>query len=214
MAKNVLIIATDGMEDMEVASIMEISGWTKVAEVEQVNVKIAGWDNPIKLMHGTKIIPDLMMKDVQIDNYDAFVIPGGWPGTKFFDLTYSKEFQAFLREVHKKNKLLVTLCFGILPVANAGLMKGKKAAIFTSNTPLLCQEFKNKLVGMGAEYVDNAIFHEDNIISNIGPAVANEVAFQMLEKLIGAKPVEKVQDMMMWKNVRSHDLKWTGPTDK
>jgi 4-methyl-5(b-hydroxyethyl)-thiazole monophosphate biosynthesis len=183
-----------------------------VEGIEKVSVKIAGWDNPVKLMHGTKIVPDLNMKDVKVDDYDAIVIPGGWPGTKFFELTYSEEFKHFLNEAYKKNKLIVTLCFGILPVGNAGLLKGKKAAIFTSNTPLMCQEFKEKLIGMGAEYVDNAIYFEKNIISNIGPAVANEVAFIMLEKLIGADYVAKIQDMMMWKNVAPHDLKWTYPS--
>jgi 4-methyl-5(b-hydroxyethyl)-thiazole monophosphate biosynthesis len=213
--KNVVIVATDGMEDMEIAPLIEIPGWTKVVEgVEQINVKIAGWDSPVKMMHGTKIVPDLKMDEVKADDFDALVIPGGWPGTKFFDLTYSDKFKALLVDANKKNKLLVTLCFGILPVGNAGLLKGKKSAIFTSNTPFMCQEFKNKLVGMGAVYTDAAIHHEGNIISNIGPAVADEVAFQMVERLIGAPATAKIQDMMMWKNVAPKDLKWTGPAKK
>jgi 4-methyl-5(b-hydroxyethyl)-thiazole monophosphate biosynthesis len=213
--KNVLIVATDGMEDMEIAPLIEIPGWTKVVEgVEQINVKIAGWDSPVKMMHGTKIVPDLKMDQVKVDDFDAIVIPGGWPGTKFFDLTYGEKFQKFLHEADKKQKLLVTLCFGILPVGNAGLLKGKRSAIFTSNTPFMCQEFKNKLVGMGAVYTDAAIHHEGHIISNIGPAVANEVAFQMVEKLIGAESAAKIQDMMMWKNVCPKDLKWTGAVAK
>ncbi len=213
--KNVLIVAADGMEDMEIAPLMEIPGWTKVVEgVEQINVKIAGWDNPVRMMHGTRIVPDLKMEDAKVDEYDAIVIPGGWPGTKFFDLTFGDMFKKFLDEAQKKNKLIVTLCFGILPVGNAGILKGRKAAIFTSNTPFMCQEFKGKLLGMGAEYVPDAVFHEKNIMSNIGPAVANEVAFRMVEHLIGAESTAKIQDMMMWKNVTPNDLKWTGPVTK
>ena len=210
--KKVLIVATDGMEDMEIAAIREISGWTKVVEgIEQVEVQVGAWDNPVHLFHGTNIVPDLDMKDANVDDYDAIVIPGGWPGTKFFDLTFSDEFANFLKKAQEKNKLIVALCFGILPVANSGIIKGKKATIFTSNTPLKCEEFKGKLIDMGVEYVEAAIHHEDNIISNIGPAVAREVAFQMVEKLIGAESTEKIQDMMMWKNVAPEDLKWTSP---
>jgi protein deglycase len=213
--KNVLIIATDGMEDMEIAPLVEIPGWTKVVEgVEQINVKIGGWDNPVKLMHGTKIVPDLKMDDVKVDDFDAFVIPGGWPGTKFFDQTYTDKFKHFLHEADKKKKLIVTLCFGILPVGNAGLLKGKTMAIFTSNTPFMCQEFKGKLEKMGAIYTDKAVHQEGHIMSNIGPSVANEVAFQMVERLIGAESTAKIQDMMMWKNVAPHDLKWTGAVKK
>ena len=210
--KRVLLVAADGMEDMEIAAIREISGWTKVVEgIEQVDVQIGAWDNSVKLFHGTNIIPDLNMKDAKVDDYDAIAIPGGWPGTKFFDYTYSDEFADFLREANEKNKLIVALCFGILPVANSGILKGKKATIFTSNTPLMCEEFKGKLIDMGVEFVETAIHHEGNIISNIGPSVAPEVAFQMVEKLIGSESTQKVQDMMMWKNVTPADLKWTFP---
>jgi len=211
--KKVLIVATDGMEDMEIAPLVEIPGWTKVVEdVEKIEVQIAGWDDPVRLFHGTKIVPDIKMQDVKVDDYDAIVIPGGWPGTKFFEQTYSDEFKNFLIEAQEKNKLLVTLCFGILPVGNSGIIKGKKATIFTSNTPLMCQEFKGKLEGMGVEYVESAIHHEGNVMSNIGPSVANEVAFQMVEKLIGSESAAKIQDMMMWKNVAPKDLKWTNPS--
>jgi len=30
--KNILIVATDGMEDMEIAPLIEIPGWTKIVE--------------------------------------------------------------------------------------------------------------------------------------------------------------------------------------
>jgi len=208
--KKVLLVATDGMEDIEIAAIREISGWTKLVEgIEQVDVQIGAWDNPVRLFHGTNIIPDLDMKKANVDDYDAIVIPGGFPGTKFFDLTYSDEFVSFLKKAKEKNKFIVAHCFGILPVANSGIIKGRKATIFTSNTPLMCEEYKGKLIDMGVEYVETAIHHEDNVISSIGPSVACEVAFRMLENLIGAKSTEKVQDMMMWKNVKPEDLKWT-----
>ena len=213
--KKVLLVATDGMEDMEITAIREIAGWTKVVEdIEQVDVKIGSWDNPVRLFHGTNIVPDLNMKDVNVDDYDAIAIPGGWPETKFFDLTYSDEFASLLRKANEANKLIVALCFGILPVANSGIMKGKKATIFTSNTPLMCEEFKGKLIDMGVEFVETAIHREGNVISNIGPSVAPEVAFRMVEALIGTESTQKVQDMMMWKNVAPEDLKWTFPALK
>jgi 4-methyl-5(b-hydroxyethyl)-thiazole monophosphate biosynthesis len=213
--KKVLLIATDGMEDIEIAAVREICGWTKVVEdIDHVDVQIGAWDNPVHLFHGTNIIPDLDMKNANIDDFDAIVIPGGWPGTKFFELTFSDEFANFLKKAHEKNKLIVAHCFGILPIANSGIIKGKQATIFTSNTPLKCEEFKGKLIQMGVKYVDEAIHYEDNVMSSIGPAVANEVAFQLVEKLIGTESTKKIQDMMMWQNVAPEDLKWTAPTRK
>jgi 4-methyl-5(b-hydroxyethyl)-thiazole monophosphate biosynthesis len=210
--KNILIVATDGMEDMEIAPLIEIPGWTKVVEdVEKVNVKIAGWDDVIHLFHGTKIVPDLKMDEVKVDDYDAIVIPGGWPGTKFFEYTFTEKFKAFLIEAEKKNKLIVTLCFGVFPVGNAGLLKGRKATSFAGDCCDMCRQVKGQVVGMGADFVETAVIYDKNLISDIGPAVADEVALQMMEKLIGADDVKKIVDMMMYTRVSPKELKWTGP---
>jgi len=64
---------------------------------------------------------------------------------------------------------------------------------------------------MGRTSFETAVIYDKNLISNIGPAVADEVAMVMLEKLIGAESVQKIADFMMYTRVSPKELKWTGP---
>ena len=207
-----LVIVPDGSDEMEVAPIVEIPGWTKVVEgTERVDVKVAGWDNPIYMFHGLKIVPYIMIDEVNVDEYDAICLPGGWHGTQYFDQIRTDALKNILREADKKGKIIATMCNGVLALGEAGLLGGKKCTSFTGECCELCRSIKPKLESYGAKFQEKSIVIDGKLISNIGPAVADEVAMVMLEKLIGAESVKKIVDMMMYNRVYPKELKWTGP---
>ena len=134
-AKKVLLAVPDGSEDMEVAAFTGIPGWTKVLKTTPIEVTIAGWDDQVNCFHGLKLAPDVKLDQVNIDDYDCLAIPGGWPGTKFDEQTSGDLFKKMVKRAFKRNKLIATMCFGIFPLGEAGLLKGIKATSFTSDDP-------------------------------------------------------------------------------
>lgn len=214
--KKVLLVVPDGSEDMEVAAFVEIPGWTKVVNVEQVEVTVAGWGDKIKMYHGLTIIPDIKINEVNIDEYDALAIPGGWPGTRYNEQCYGELMLDIVKKTYSQNKLIATMCFGIIALGEAGHLKGVKATSFTSDDGSCetCKKVKAKVISYGTDFQEKAIVVDRNVIFNIGPAVADEVALKMVELLIGEEATQSIVDMIMYAEVEPQELKWTGPVSK
>jgi 4-methyl-5(b-hydroxyethyl)-thiazole monophosphate biosynthesis len=213
MTKKILVVVPDGADDMEVVPFIEIPSWTKIIEdLERVDVKIAAWDNPAHMYHGMTIIPDMMIDDVKIDEYDAICIPGGWGGTKYFEQVHSKKFLEMVKQAHKKGKYIATACNGILTPGEAGVLKGKKATAYTSDVCEYCVEISERIEGYGAKFTEQALVESGGIFSSIGPSVGDEDAFNLIEKLIGEEAARKIADTMMYNAVKPKELKYTFPT--
>lgn len=212
--KRILVVVPDGSEEMEVAPFIEMAGWTKVVGVERVEAKVAGWDDKIHLFHGMTIVPDLKIDEVNIEEYDAICIPGGWPGTRYFEQVNSEPVLNMIRKMNEWGRIIATMCFGILAVGEAGLLKGVKATSFAGDCCDMCREVKTKVVNYGADFQEKAIVIDNNIMSDIGPAVGDEVALTLMEMLIGEKAVQAIVDTMMYNRVYPEELKWTIPVYK
>lgn len=213
LMKKILVIVPEGSDEMEVAPLIEIPGWTKVVEgVERVNVKVAGWDDKVYLFHGLTIVPDMKIHDVDVDEYDAICIPGGWHGTRYFEQIQGDLLQHILTEAHTKGKIVATMCNGVLALGESGLLKGRSVTSFTGECCETCRMTEKSLEKYGAKVQEKAIVKDGNIISNIGPAVGDEDALQLLELLIGKEAVKKIADMMMYTTVKPDELKYTFPT--
>jgi len=213
--KKILILVPDGSDEMEVTPFVEIPGWTKVVEdIERVDVKVAGWNDKIYMFHGMVICPDLKVDEVNIDDYDALCIPGGWYGTRYFEQVHTEIIQDMIRKAYEDDKIIATMCNGILAVGKAGLLQGKRVTSFTGECCELCRNIKERIEAEGAVFIEETMVEDGNIISNIGPAMGDEDAFHLMERLIGKEAVEKIVDAMMYNRVGKGDLKWTYERDE
>lgn len=215
MAKNVVVVVPDGADDMEVVPFIEIPSWTKIVEdVERIDVRIAAWDNPAFMFHGLKIVPDMTISEINADELDALCIPGGWGGTKYFEQVHSKEFLKIVKDAYDKGKYIATACNGILAPGEAGLLKGKKATAYTGDVCEYCVEICGRVEGYGAKFTEEALVEDGRIFSSIGPSVADEDAFGLVEKLIGAKAAQAIAHAMMYDAVKPSNLRFTFPSQK
>ena len=73
--KKVAVIFADGFEEIEGVSIVD------VLRRGSVEVDIVGLDKlPIAGAHGVKFVCDMTLYDLEEDEYDMLVLPGGQPG--------------------------------------------------------------------------------------------------------------------------------------
>ena len=111
------------------------------------------------------VSPDMLLSEVDVSKYAAVIFVGGVGAAEYFDDTAAHE---IAREAVKQNKLLCSICIASSTLANAGVLKGKKATCWPSE--------KGNLEAHGAIYVDDDVVRDGNIITSDGPENARAFA--------------------------------------
>ena len=96
--------------------------------------------------------------EVSANDYDALVIPGGFSPDY---MRRTKTTVDFVRGMDKADKPIAAICHGGWMLASACDLKGKKVTSFFS--------IKDDLLNAGAEYVDEEVVVDGNIISSRTP---------------------------------------------
>jgi len=125
-----------------------------------------------KGMLGGKAKPDILLKSVKVKDFDAIIFVGGSGSTEYWD---SKIAHKIAKKAVKQKKILAAICLAPGTLANAGVLKNKKATIFVSG--------KNVLEKNGAIYINKSVVMDRNIITANGPAAAEEFAKKILNLL-------------------------------
>ena len=141
---------------------------------------------------GLQIRPDLLLKGVLPEEYAALAVPGG-----FFSAGYGETYDPLLYEIatsiHGAGGLIATMCVGILPVAEAGLLQGKTATTYFLSRH---HDHAERLRALGCRTTQGPIEVCDRIISCSGPAQSVDVALLLLESLIGPEESREVRRFM------------------
>jgi protease I len=152
--KKVLMFVEDYFEDLELF-------YPKIfLKGEGAEVIVAGKEKD-QLYHGKnglKIKPDKSLDEVDEKDFDGLVIPGGYCPDK---LRRIDKVLQLTRDFDKAGKLIAHICHaGWVPVS-AGIMKGRKSTSFFA--------IKDDLINAGADWVDEPIVIEKNLVSSRGP---------------------------------------------
>jgi 4-methyl-5(b-hydroxyethyl)-thiazole monophosphate biosynthesis len=193
--KKVLMFLSQGFEDLEAASIIDVLGWTQVRDhLKQIELKTISFHDEVKGRFGLRLKADFIINKNQIDftEFDAFVIVGGFHSHGFNE-AYSEEIHQIAKEFNNTNRPIATFCVGILPLADASLLHNKKATTYS-----LSQFHDNvkRLKSGGAIYTQKNVEVDENIISCSGPKYSLEVAYILLELLTGKENMEEVKMLM------------------
>lgn len=193
VSKHVLLFCARGFEDLEAAAIIDVCGWTEYREhIPTVKVVTTGFHERVRGRFGLVITPDVLIEDVQSDQYDALALPGGFHAWGF-DEAYDPRVHSLARAIHTAGGTIATMCVGILPIAEAGLLKGKKATTYPYSRN---HDNPGFLRRHGCTPTRGPIEMADRIISSTGPAQAVEVSLLMLEALIGVDAVGEIKRFM------------------
>lgn len=109
--------------------------------------------------HGYPAKAELAIGDARPGDYDALIIPGGYSPDH---MRRHPPMMEFVREMHRKEKLIASICHGPWMMASAGIIKGKNITGFFS--------IKDDLVNAGAKFVDEEVVVDGNIVTSRTPA--------------------------------------------
>jgi 4-methyl-5(b-hydroxyethyl)-thiazole monophosphate biosynthesis len=193
--KKVLLFLARGFEDLEAAAIIDLCGWTYYREhLQKVDVTVTGFHRDVTGRFGLTINTDVLIDDINFKEYDALAIPGGFHSNGF-DEAYDDKVLNLAAAIHDNGGIIATMCVGILPVAKAGLLAGKKATTypFSSNhdNPRYLREH-------GCRYTGKSIENDGRIISCAGPCQSLQVVMILLEMLLGAVEIKKIKELTLF----------------
>ena len=191
--KPVLLFLAEGFEDLEAVSILDIFGWTEYREwVPTVQVVTTGFRNMVNSRFGLSHKIDIPFVEIKPEEYSALAIPGGFH-SHGFDEAYDERLRDLCRQIHAQRAWIATFCVGILPVAEAGLLKGKQATSFPYSNN---HDNQARLQSLGAIIQQDSVVIDDRIISCMGPGSSLEVTYSLLEALIGVDNCHEVKRLM------------------
>jgi 4-methyl-5(b-hydroxyethyl)-thiazole monophosphate biosynthesis len=192
----ILLFLTQGFEDLEAVATLDLFGWTQYREhLPRVSVTTAGFHKIVKSRFGITITPDLLYPEIHHQEYQALVLPGGFHNHGF-DEAYDEKIHTLAAKIHENGGYIATMCVGILPIAEAGLLKGKEATTYPHSR---YHDNIRRLREAGAKVVnDRHVVMDDRIISCDGPGSALEVVFLLMECLLGREAIKEVRRYMIY----------------
>lgn len=190
--KKVLLLLADGFEAVEASVFTDVLGWNKWEGDGSTEVVTVGLRNKLTCTWNFTVIPEKTVDDIQLDEFDALAIPGGFEGAGFYRDAYSREFLHVIQHFYAQQKPIASICVASLALGKSGILTDKKATTYSHPTSKRKEQLKN----FGAIVQNDLIVQDGNIITSSNPGTAFDVAFLLLEKLTSKKNAKHVKDLM------------------
>jgi protein deglycase len=195
MTKNILLFLAQGFEEYEASVFTDVIGWSRVYGNKPVNLVTTGLRPEIKCTWNFIVRPELEFEKINVQEFDALAIPGGFEKAGYYQDAYDERFLNLIRKFDKQEKIIASICVAALPLGSSGVLKGRKATTYD----LLDGVRRKQLADFGAEVQDESIVIDKNIITSTGPSTGLDVAFKLLEMLTNSENVRLVKKYMRFK---------------
>ncbi|AWX58999.1 DJ-1 family protein [Brevibacillus brevis] len=191
--KKVCLLLPNGFEAVEASVFTDVIGWNKEEGDGTTELVTVGTRKELKCTWNFTVIPEMVIDDADVNDFDALALPGGFEQAGFYEDAYREDVLAFIREFEKQGKVIASICVGALPLGKSGILQGRKATTYNLNNQLR----QKQLAAMGAHVIpDQSIVIDNNIITSYNPSTAFDVAFTLLESLTSRENTDNVKRLM------------------
>jgi protease I len=123
-------------------------------------------------MLGAKVRPEILIENVKVTDYDAIVFVGGVGAIEYLDNPVA---HSIAKEAIRHNRVLAAICIAPAILANADVLKDKKATVWKTEA--------RRLQSRGAKYTGADLEVDGRIITANGPNAAKKFGEKILEAL-------------------------------
>lgn len=166
----------NGFEEVEAIAPIDM---LRRAAIEVKTVGVTG--EIIDGRHGIKVIPDVDIKDIVLDDtLEAVILPGGLPGAT--NLEECDDVQKAIDFVNENNKFVCAICAAPQILGHKGILDNKEATAYPG--------FESELEGaiISEEYV----VLDGNIITAKGAGVATEFGLMIVSAIKGKALADEI----------------------
>jgi len=154
----VLIVATDGFEEWELFGPREIlqerGAEVVLASLNRQPIQATVHDDP-----GKTIRPDLTIEEVNPNEFDALILPGGVRNPD--QLRMHGNVIELIKAFDRQGKPIAAICHGPWLLVEADLLRGRTATSWPS--------IRTDLRNAGADVVDRAAVTDGNLVTSRNP---------------------------------------------
>jgi putative intracellular protease/amidase len=170
MNKKVYTFLFNGFSDWEISYLTP-----EINKSEKFEIVYFSKDgNPVVSMGGLKIIPDISLAEVEVNDIDLLILPGGVAWEK----GENNELIQFTKSVFEKGKLIAAICAATTYLGQLGILDKVK---HTSNDLNYLKAVAPQYSGE-SNYVNSPAVSDKNIITANGIATI-EFAKEIFEKI-------------------------------
>ena len=191
----ILLFLAKGFETMEFSPFVDVMGWAENDYGVDITVVTCGFTKQVLSTFNIPVQVSKIYDEINIDDYDALAIPGGFEEFGFYEDVYDERFLNLIREFDEKNKIIATICVAALPLGKSGILNGRKATTYHLDGG----KRQNQLKEFHVNVINEPIVVDRNVITSYCPQTAPGVAFKLLELLTSMELMENVKQAMGFK---------------
>lgn len=191
--KKVLLLLANGFESYEASVFTDVFGWNLYEGDQNTELVSVGLHPVLSCTWGYSCIPMRQIEEVDLNDFDALAIPGGFEQANFYEDAFSEDFLSIIQHFDQANKPIAAICVAGLAVAKSGVLTDRFGTTYRfKNNPR-----QDQMKEYGVLVQSNERIVEDrNIITSSSPETALDVAFRLLELLTNEENTAEVKRRM------------------
>lgn len=173
----VYVFLADGFETIEALAVVDM---LRRAKIDTMTVGVTGKE--VKTSHSINVTADITIDELNINDANAIVLPGGMPGT--LNLEANSVVQSSIDYCVENGKYVCAICAAPSILGHKGLLKGREAICFPG--------FEEDL--SGATISDKYVVTNGKFITARGAGVAVDFGLEIVKALAGNDLSNKIRE--------------------
>lgn len=189
--KKVLLFLPDGFETFEASVFIDVIGWNLVDGDGTTELFSCGFHREVKTTFNQRMVVDYLIDEIDVADFDALAIPGGFNEYDFYREAYDERLLSFIREFDVQGKIIASICVAALVLGKSGILNGKTGTTYNKNP-----KRQETLKSFGVQVINEPIVVDGNIITSWNPSTAAGVAFILLEMITSKENADYIRGIM------------------
>ena len=179
----IAVFFANGYEEIEALTVVDL---TRRAEIETWMISITD-EKTVTGSHGITVSMDRTLSEVNFEEVDMIVLPGGMPGT--LNLEACEPLMEKVKEFDANGKYISAICAAPTVFGHLGLLKGKKACCYPS--------MEDGLVGAEVTFETTAV--ADHILTSRGMGTAIDFGLQIIARFQGQEAADEMAAKIVYR---------------
>jgi 4-methyl-5(b-hydroxyethyl)-thiazole monophosphate biosynthesis len=176
---NIVVPLADGFEEIEALATVDV---LRRAGFNVVTAGIPG--TMITGARHIKVFADKRLDDINFDEVNALVLPGGNPG--YVNLGKSSKIIETIKKFDSEKKLIAAICMAPTVLVKAGILEDRVATVYPGGERQLPRPR------------DGRVVVDEHIITSQGPGTAIEFALKIVETLSSQEKADELRHQLVY----------------
>lgn len=181
----IAVFFAEGYEEIEALAVVDICRRGGIV-VDMVSVTE---ESLVKSSHDILVKTDKTFGEINFEEYDMLVLPGGGKGTQ--GLEAHEGLMAQIDAFYEKGKYIAAICAAPSIFGHRGILKGRNACCYPS--------FESHLEG--AQVTKGPVEISDHVITSRGMGTAIDFGLAIAGVLCGQEEAEKLAQTIVYKEI-------------